>query len=98
MMAKKTGFASTQTVGGETVPVYTTERTTGTTTIGKMMNAAINQLTQGKIKGVNGVVGTYDDIIIGEACHSIFNGAHVANFYGCSLGSDYFQRIGVLQV
>lgn len=96
MAVKKTGFASTQTVGGETVPVYTTERTTGTSTIGKMMNAAIAQLTQSKIKGVGGAVGTYDDQIIGEACHSIFNGSHTANFYGCSLGSDFFQRIGVL--
>lgn len=92
----RTGFSATKVVNGETVPDYTAEKTNNNTTMGKMHNAAVELLKRSKAPGVGGVVGTYDDIIVGEACHKIFNGVHAVGIYGITLTSQYFERAGLL--
>lgn len=95
-MTVRTGFAATTTVNGELVVNYTTEKTSNTTGLGKMMNSMIELLTRSKAPGVGGVVGTYNDTVIGEACHKLFNGAHAVNVYGITINSQYFERSGLL--
>lgn len=94
-MTVKTGYASTKSVNGETVPDFTTEKA-GSSTIAKMMKATTELLTRSKVKGVGGAIGTYDDDVIGEAVHRIFNGAHVVDVYGTSIQSDYYQRLKLI--
>lgn len=92
----RTGFSASKTVNGETVPDYTAEKTANTSTLGKMHNRLVSFLTSNKIKGTGGVVGTYDDTIIGEACHKIFNGAHAVDVYGSTIPSQIFERFGLI--
>lgn len=95
-MTVRTGFSATKVLNGETIPDYSLEKTNNTTTMGKMIVAANDLLKRSKAPGVNGVVGTYDDTVVGEACHKIFNGAHAVNIYGINVTSQYFETSKLL--
>lgn len=91
-MTKHIGFAATKVVNGETVADYATEATNNNTAVGKMINATIELLKRSNVKGVGGVVGTYDKDLLGEACHNIYNGAvHADTGYGVILSRQYFE-------
>lgn len=94
-MTIKSGFSATKVSGGETVPDFTTEKA-GSTTIAKMMKESVELLTRSKVKGVGGVVGTYDDDVIGEACFRLFYGSHIQTVYGMGLNVEYFHKLKIL--
>lgn len=91
------GFSATKTANGEVVPDYATELTNKNTPVGKMIAATNELLKRHGVKGVNGVVGTYDSQLIGEAVHSIYNGAVSANTgYGLTITRQYFETAKLL--
>jgi hypothetical protein len=96
-MTVKLGFGSTKVVNGETVADYATEATNNNTTIGKMINSTAEYLKRMNVKGVNGVVGTYDATLLGECCHKLFNGAQDADTgYGVIVKRQYYETSKLL--
>lgn len=91
-MTKKLGFGTTRVVNSEVVADYGTDATNNTTAIGKMINATYEYLKRNNIKGVAGVVGTYDSTLIGECCHRLFDGAvHSDTGYGVTVSRLYYE-------
>lgn len=95
-MTVKMGFAVTKVVNSVTVPDFTSEKTSNTNTIGKMVNMVNTILKNQKVKGVGGVIGTYDDDIVGEACFNIFHGAMHVDVYGNTIHRHYFEVAKIL--
>lgn len=95
-MTVKMGFVTTKVVSGSTVPDFTSEKTSNTNTIGKMVNLVNTILKNQKVKGVNNVVGTYDDDVVGEACFNIFHGAMYADVYANAIHRHHFEVAKIL--
>jgi hypothetical protein len=95
-MTVKIGFASTKVVNSVTVPDFTAEKTANNNTIGKMITLVNTILKNQKVKGVNNVVGTYDDDVVGEACFNIFHGAMHVDVYGNTIHRHHFEVAKIL--
>jgi hypothetical protein len=90
-MTVKTGYAVTSTVNGEVIPNFTTEKANNNTTLGKMIVLADALLNRTGVKGTGGVVGTYDPVILGEACYKLYHGSRRETVYGNTLEASYFE-------